>query len=547
VSPILPGRPSSAESSLARLVSIARAAGLLSIARALSVFVVLLLGLAGARKAPASQIPTGFTDSLLVVSLDNPVALAFLPDGRLMWAELKTARIRLMAGRQLAGPIAVIDSVQGAGQEQGLLGIAIDPRWPTSPYVYLFYDALGNFIRISRLTASGDLSSPASTNLVLDPASRRDLIRDIPDVHDNHNGGTLRFGTDGMLYAGLAEDATSCTAQDTVSLRGVMLRMNIAGLPAGPGAPNKALLVPPDNPFAGHSNVNARLVWALGLRNPFRWSIDPATGSIFIGDVGFNTYEEVDIADAPGLDFGWPFYEGPLLYSPCGTPVPPNLRAPIYYYDRTGFMQGGAASVIGGPVYHAVSCPSCNFPGEYAGDYFLSDFYEGFLRRLKRSGGTWALAPAVPGQPSATDWGQGFREVADYAVGPDGALWYARLSVNFQPLSGQIHRIFYSPPLAVPLRSEDAVRFGAPYPSPTRGSVRLSYVLPQAARVELGIFDLGGRRVAVVERNRRVEPGRYSVDWSGKDDEGHEAPPGVYLARLGVDRLDLVRRFAVVR
>src|SRR2546426_6272845 len=302
-----------------------------SMSRSANLLAVLLLGVAGASvpgQAPASQIPIGFTDSLLADHLDNPVALAFLPDGRLMVAELKTARIRLMAGGQPAGPIAVIDSVQGAGQEQGLLGIAIDPRWPTSPYVYVFYDALGDFIRISRLTASGDLSSPASTNLILDPASRRDLIRDIPDVHDNHNGGTLRFGTDGMLYAGLAEDATACAAQDTVSLRGVLLRMNITVLPAGPGAPNKALLVPPDNPFAGHPNVNARLVWALGLRNPFRWSIDPATGSILIGDVGFNTYEEVDIADAPGLDFGWPFYEGPLLYSPCGTPVPMNLRAP---------------------------------------------------------------------------------------------------------------------------------------------------------------------------------------------------------------------------
>ena len=126
MSPILPGRPSSAESSLARLVSIARAAGLLSITRALSVFVVLLLGLAGARKAPASQVPTGFTDSLLADHLDNPVALAFLPDGRLMVAELKSARIRLMVGGQVVGPIAVIDSVRGAGQEQGWLGIAIE-------------------------------------------------------------------------------------------------------------------------------------------------------------------------------------------------------------------------------------------------------------------------------------------------------------------------------------------------------------------------------------------------------------------------------------
>src|SRR6185503_7975969 len=230
------------------------------------------------------------------------------------------------------------------------------------------------------------------------------------------------------------------------------------------GPPLKDLMVPSDNPLVGHPNLNARLVWANGLRNPFRFHIDPVNGSMFIGDVGFNLFEEVNVIDGTLPNFGWPYFEGPAGYvgSCPGVVQSGSLTSAIYAYDRTGFT----ASVIGGGVYRGSSCSACNFPSDYEGDYFFSDFYEGFLRRLKLVDGTWFLAPPAAGQPTAQDWGRGFQEVADYLVGPDGAIWYCRMSYDFTPGTGEIRRIYYTPPVNdVPGTGPRGIVFAAPSPT----------------------------------------------------------------------------------
>ena len=100
-------------------------------------------------------------------------------------------------------------------------------------------------------------------------------MNDIPDNADNHNGGTVRFGTDGMLYVSLGEDAFPSAAQDTSTLRGVILRLDVSRLPDGPGSAARALVTPPGNPFGSTGGLNARLLWEYGLRNPFRLQVDP--------------------------------------------------------------------------------------------------------------------------------------------------------------------------------------------------------------------------------------------------------------------------------
>ena len=103
-----------------------------------------------------------------------------------------------------------------------------------------------------------------------------------------------------------------CLAQDLTKLQGKILRLDVSGLPAGGGpAPLYAAITPPDNPFVAHADSAARLVWALGLRNPFSFTIDPPTGCLVIGDVGNDAWEEVEVACAGGKNFGWPHYEGP--------------------------------------------------------------------------------------------------------------------------------------------------------------------------------------------------------------------------------------------
>jgi glucose/arabinose dehydrogenase len=166
----------------------------------------------------------------------------------------------MLVGGSIAStdPLGTLDSVVTTDGEQGLLSVAVDPRWPSSPFVYLLSTATDNTIRLSRLTLGGDVSNGASGTLAVVPGSRRELLRDIVSVHTNHNGGTLRFGTDSLLWASFGEDAIDCNATDTTALYGVLARMDVRALPAGPGPPDKALLVPPGNPYASRPDPDQR-------------------------------------------------------------------------------------------------------------------------------------------------------------------------------------------------------------------------------------------------------------------------------------------------
>jgi len=502
------------------------------------------------RPVPAhalADLPTGFTDVVVADSLRFPVGMAFLPDGRLLVAEAKTARVRVLADG-LLGDLGGPDSVDAGSEEEGLLGVAVDPGWPARPYLYLYHDAIDAHVWIVRYNVTGDLSDPSSTSLALVPSSKHVVLRDIPDLKPNHNGGTVRFGPDGMLYAALAEDANACTAQDTVSLRGVILRMDVSGLADGGGGPaDKAAIAPPDNPYAGHANLNARLVWAIGLRNPFRFSIDPTDGTLYLGDVGHMQKEEIDVCDAPGLNFGWPHYEGTatMFLNDCGFGPPPDLRYPIHEYDNP---PAALASVIAGPVYRDPG-GACAFPPEYEGDLFFTDHYDGVLRRFKKVGGTWGFADSVNGQPSATDWGRQLGRVADFAVGPDGALWFVHYATSFKDSTGRIDRICYEAPVSdVPSQPRGGgATFAAPWPSPARGAASLAYTLPRDARVSLAIYDALGRRVRRLLDGELQPAGRRTVVWDGTGEGGERVPPGVYVARLAVDGETLERRVPLLR
>ena len=221
-----------------------------------------------------------------------------------------------------------LTGINGGPDEAGLLGIAVDPGWPARPYVYTHATATSGFVRISRYTVTGDLSNTGNGSLSISTSSRYDLINDIPDDAGNHNGGSVRFGPDGMLYVSLGEDADPCAAQDT-TLKGVILRLDVANLPAGSGGPPPGdLITPSDNPFA--TTVGwMRASSILGLRNPYRIHIDPQNGAVFIADVGQSQWEEIDRADVGGRNFGWPVREGPNSYSSmCPTSYPLTIRSP---------------------------------------------------------------------------------------------------------------------------------------------------------------------------------------------------------------------------
>jgi hypothetical protein len=475
-------------------------------------------------RAAAAAVPSGFQETTVVSGLTLATGLTFLPDGRMIVLS-KLGDIYLVAG----GTSAVIHTVPAvlASQEAGLVGVAVDPGWPARPFVYVYYnrDPLEEVV-LERLRASGDLNTPSSLSMTLsDPLE----VLAIPESNWNHNGGTLRFGPDGMLYCSLGEDFQFCVAQDSTTLGGVILRLDVTALPdTGGGSIDRQTLVPADNPYAADT-TDAALVYCHGLRNPYRFTIDPMEGALFIGDVGANDYEEINLA-VGGENFCWPIWEADSLFGvkygiDCG-PLP-SATFPIHSYFHVPHESGTPKSyaIVVGPSYRSVGAPG-DYPASYDGVVFFTDFYEGWIRALASGPGGWDLLPPVDGQPDSANWATGLGNISDLIVGPDGALYYT----GFNP--GRVGRIQYFGLTGVP---EDG---GPPTPtahlsvrpSPFRiGSGSLRIELPPGVRSgRLHLFDTSGRRV------RSLTPGANGVArWDGADRSGRPVPSGVYFVRMG--------------
>jgi glucose/arabinose dehydrogenase len=514
-------------------------AGLVAMAMALAVF--------GAPARPAranATVPAGFSDHLVASGLNNPVGLAFFPDGRMLSIELKNANVRLFINDTLAtpDPLLVVDSVRIDYTERGLLGIAVDARWPTRPYIYVDYTTTrAPQVWVSRYTVTGDLSFTGDGQLAVDPASRYDVLTDMIDNNGPHNGGTLRFGPDGMLYVSIGDDFTECQAQDLTLLGGKILRLDVGYLPDGPGGPPpKSLITPPFNPFPPGANGNGGLIWAYGFRNPFRFHIDMRTGILYVVDVGASTFEEVDRIDESGLNFGWPFFEGTLYWETCPGASSVGLVGPMYMWDRSAFP---VAACISGGVYRLKAKAPHGFPADYDGDYFFSDLASGQMWRLKKaSDGTWSTAAPVPGQVDSVTWGSGFIDAPEYMEGPDGSIYYTQLG------PGQIRKITGDRPVSVNWTPPGpGVALETPWPSPANGFVHFAYELPASGAATLEVFDVTGRRVRSLFSNAWAPAERRVTSWDGRTDQGGNAGPGIYFARLTAGPHRWEQRFAWLR
>lgn len=323
-----------------------------------------LLLIAGvARGAPPDvalrEIAAGFLD---------PVSVTPGPDGRLYVLEQR-GTIRSVTGAGMADPLSWLDlSDEGlaltcAAGERGLLGLTFHPAFAENGWIFLNYTSAtpacgaGAFDTvIARFTVTGD--GP-------DPTTRVDVLR-IPQPLGNHNAGELRFGPDGYLYVATGDGGGGGdpldTAQDPGSLLGKILRIDVDDPGAGPvdRACGEAhhYGIPPSNPFLAEGACAE--LWAIGLRNPYRFSFDTLTGDLWIGDVGQRQREELDRVPAGqgGANLGWDCREGTLAYDAGGTdPGRPSARCaelpgdaflePVFDYARAD----GRCSVIGGFVY----------------------------------------------------------------------------------------------------------------------------------------------------------------------------------------------------
>jgi len=396
--------------------------------------------------ARAQSVPTNFVvDTLLSSGLTAPTDFCFLPDGRMLIANRPGAVSLWINGSNTSSIIGTVPNVE-VGQERALLSVAADPLFPINGFIYVWYASTAdNFMHLDRFTCTGDLANSISTNLTINVASRRVIIASVPDVNFNHNGGSTRFGPDGKLYQSFGDDAQTCTSQVLTSQLGALLRMDVSqlGPAAGTTPPTFAQLNPGDNPLSANTDFS-QLVLCYGLRNPVRYTIDPTTGNLYIGDVGQNAHEEYDeYIYQPGalqlVNFGWPWREGNFAYTgaSCGGTQPSGMVGPIVDVPQAGT---GWLSSMGGPRYHNRG-GQFDFGAAYEGIAFYGDYFAGQIRVLQNTGGTWAPAPAFPGQPSATNWAQNIIGLVSYDVGPDGAIYAVQQAGTYSTSGGFLKRI----------------------------------------------------------------------------------------------------------
>lgn len=304
--------------------------------------------------------------------LNQPVHITHADDdsGRLFVVE-RSGRIRLIKnGVLLSQPFLNITSrVRSSDNERGLLSVAFPPNYRNKKYFYVYYTNLSGDIVVARyrVSANPDLANSNSQEVILTIAHRS---------FPNHNGGQLAFGPDGYLYIGTGDGGGAGdplrNGQKTNSLLGKMLRIDVES-----GA--TPYRIPASNPFRQTSGYRPE-IWALGLRNPWRFSFDRHTGELYIGDVGQGAYEEVDVQPAGnngGRNYGWNIMEGAHCFN-ASTCDRRGLTLPVAEYKHP---QG--ISITGGMVYRGQDYL------EMYGIYFHADFVNGNIWGLKRNGTTW--------------------------------------------------------------------------------------------------------------------------------------------------------------
>lgn len=345
----------------------------------------LALALGCGEESGPSTPPADLTLTAIDSGYDFPIQVIAPPGDstRLMVLErggrvvLRKAGVRLdSAYVNLTG----LTGVPGVAREYGVLGVAFHPQYASNRRLFVYLIDANEDTRLIELSADLGLDHAS-------PVPVRTLLQFSQPDYAIHYGGTVAFGKDGYLYLATGDGETgavpSSPAQDSTSLLGKMLRLDVDA-----GAP---YTIPPDNPYVGRPGWRGE-IYHVGLRNPYRWSVDRQTGDFWWGDVGEDSWEEVDFAAAgvAGLNFGWPYREGNACWLPASGCPSAGLTAPAYEYPHSE-----GCSVIGGVVYRGSAIPGRK------GTYLFGDFCRNTFRSLARSSTgtisavtTWT--PAIP-------------------------------------------------------------------------------------------------------------------------------------------------------
>jgi glucose/arabinose dehydrogenase len=327
----------------------------------------------------------------VVSGVSQPVLLLSPPGSERRFIVERVGRVLEVTDDGEIGDEAYLDlrdRVNSGGIEQGLLGMAFHPDFASNGRIFAYYYHGAATTRLVEFSASPSaLSVDSSTERVL-------LTTDQPTVR--HNGGMLEFGPDGMLYLSLGEGGAASThAQNPETLLSSILRLDVDG--------DEPYAIPADNPFV--EGGGAPEVWAFGLRNPWRFAIDPVDELIYIADVGHERWEEINVvplADG-GLNFGWLRMEGSSCFQRGCDAEAENLVLPVHEYSHEE-----GCSVTGGRVYRGSAIP------ELVGTYFYSDWCGAWLRSFR-----WDGRSAL----DHTEWMTGIGQVNSFGVDTDGELY----------------------------------------------------------------------------------------------------------------------------
>lgn len=330
-----------------------------------------------AQQLKVRAVAQGLTQPIYVCAPEGDLHRLFVVE--------QPGRIRVVRdGVLLAAPFLDIDAeVTSTGREQGLLGLAFHPNYRTNGKYYVYFTDNSWSVVIREYIAS---ATPGFDVDVSDTQNFQNVFGPQTKVEPTHNSGCLQFGPDGMLYASLGDGGGAFdtgnghvpvfgNAQSIGVPFGKILRMDVdAGPPWDPG----------DNPWSSDTDAGHDLVWAIGLRNPWRFSFDPANGDLWVGDVGQAGYEEVNWiphAQGAGANFGWRCQEAEHCHNngACACNLPagtnPALTNPLHYFDH-GFAR---CAIVGGVVYRGDWIP------ELQGTYFFADLCSRRIYSLKKS------------------------------------------------------------------------------------------------------------------------------------------------------------------
>lgn len=358
-------------------------------------------GIPGGGPASSLVLPNGFTTTVVARGITGATAMEVAPDGRVFLCEQPGALRVVKADTLLDQPFVTLDVDRT--WERGLIGVALDPDFARNGFVYVNRIATRPYIhhRVSRFTARGDVAEPGSELVLLEGDDQSKLGGSVPA---GHQGGAIHFSPDGKLYVAIGDQTAGDPAQRLDTFQGKLLRINADGS------------IPEDNPFFSAARGKYRAIWAIGLRNPFTFAVQPGTGRIFINDVGNARWEEVN-EGFPGANYGWPLAEGPAADR--------RFREPIHSYP--------VASVTGGAF-----CPTDlagGFPPRYRNKYFFMDFVKGWVK---------VLDPERPEQVET--FATGLPRPVDLKFAPNGSLYVLLrdawvVDQNFRPRTGSLLRI----------------------------------------------------------------------------------------------------------